>query len=103
MFGSLLTTRRHLTGAEAMFTAARPRGLNRTNHDESRERGGPGISPDFPVSNGAESERLTSPLTVRSDLHIRWSAQRWAATYSHGGVLPSRLMSNRHMRKLQQV
>jgi hypothetical protein len=25
-----------------VFTAARPRGLNRTNHDESRERRGPG-------------------------------------------------------------
>jgi hypothetical protein len=30
-----------LTGAEAVFTAARPRGLNRTNHDESIERRGP--------------------------------------------------------------
>jgi hypothetical protein len=27
----------------AVFTAARPRGLNRTNHDESRERRGPGV------------------------------------------------------------
>ena len=30
-------------------------------------------------------ERLTSPLTVSWDLHKRHSAQRWAATYSHGG------------------
>ena len=44
-----------------------------------------GVSPNFPVPNGSASERLTSPLTVRSDLHKRWSAQRWAATYSHGG------------------
>jgi hypothetical protein len=34
--------------------------------------------------SGAASERLTSPLTVRSDLRERNSAQRWAATYSHG-------------------
>jgi hypothetical protein len=39
MSGSLRTTLRPLTIAEAaVFTAARPRGLNRTNHDESRER-----------------------------------------------------------------
>src|SRR5215218_7364081 len=44
-----------------------------------------GMSPNFLVPNGAGSERLTSPLTVGSDLHKRWSAQRWAATYSHGG------------------
>jgi hypothetical protein len=31
------------------------------------------------------SERLTSPLTVCGDLHKRSSAQRSAATYSHGG------------------
>jgi hypothetical protein len=30
-------------------------------------------------------ERLTLPLTVRSELRKRWSAQRWAVTYSHGG------------------
>jgi hypothetical protein len=41
MSGSLRTTLRPLTIAEAVFTAARPRGLNRTNHDESRERRGP--------------------------------------------------------------
>jgi hypothetical protein len=34
---------------------------------------------------GLSSERLTSPLTVGVDLGKRWSAQRWAATYSHGG------------------
>ena len=33
------------------------------------------------------AERLTLPLTVRVDPHKRRSAQRWAATYSHGGVL----------------
>ena len=31
------------------------------------------------------SERLTSPLTVGVELRKRLSAQRWAATYSHGG------------------
>ena len=30
---------------------------------------------------------LTSALTVQRDLRKRGSAQRWAATYSHGGVL----------------
>jgi len=30
---------------------------------------------------------LTSPLTVATELRKRRSAQRWAATYSHGGVL----------------
>ncbi len=34
---------------------------------------------------GRSSERLTSSLTVERDLRKRWSAQRWAATYSHGG------------------
>jgi hypothetical protein len=40
-----------------------------------------------PVSraNGPASERLTSSLTVARDLGKRGSAQRWAATYSHGG------------------
>jgi hypothetical protein len=33
------------------------------------------------------SEHLTSPLTVRADLRNRSSAQRWAATHSHGGGL----------------
>jgi hypothetical protein len=33
------------------------------------------------------SERLTSPLTVGVELRKRLSAQQWAATYSHGGVL----------------
>jgi hypothetical protein len=33
------------------------------------------------------SERLTSPLTVGVELRKRLSAQRWAATYSHGDVL----------------
>jgi hypothetical protein len=33
------------------------------------------------------SERLTSPLTVPRDLGKRRSAQRWARSYSHGGVL----------------
>jgi hypothetical protein len=42
---------------------------------------------------GVLSERLTSPLTVRVDLGKRRSAQRWAATYSHGGVLPGTLTS----------
>jgi hypothetical protein len=39
-----------------------------------------------PVSraNGPASERLTSSLTVARDLGKRGSAQRWAATYSHG-------------------
>jgi hypothetical protein len=41
MSGSLLTACGPLTGAEAVFTAPRPRGLNRTNHDESRERRSP--------------------------------------------------------------
>src|SRR5215211_4378255 len=41
---------------------------------------------NLPVLRPA-SERLTSPLTVGSDLQKRGSAQRWAATYSHGGVL----------------
>jgi hypothetical protein len=36
-------------------------------------------------SDGTASERLTSPLTVRSDLRKRRLTQRWAATYSHGG------------------
>jgi hypothetical protein len=46
MSGSLRTTPRPLTIAEAaVFTAARPRGLNRTNHDESRKRRGPGRDP----------------------------------------------------------
>jgi hypothetical protein len=41
--GSLGTALRPLTIAEAaVFTAARPRGLNRTNHDESKERRDPG-------------------------------------------------------------
>jgi hypothetical protein len=31
------------------------------------------------------SERLTSPPTVGVELRKRLSAQRWAATYSHGG------------------
>jgi hypothetical protein len=35
--------------------------------------------------DGLRGERLTLPLTVRVDLQKRWSAQRWAATYSHGG------------------
>jgi hypothetical protein len=34
---------------------------------------------------GPMSERLTSPLTVGVELRKRLSAQRWAATYSHGG------------------
>src|SRR5512132_2703356 len=34
------------TSAEAVSTAARLRGLNRTNHDESRERRGPALRPD---------------------------------------------------------
>jgi hypothetical protein len=42
MSGSLRTILRSPTSAEAVFTAARLRGLNRTNHDESRERRGPG-------------------------------------------------------------
>ena len=49
MSGSLRTTLRPLTIAEAaVFTAAWPRGLNRTNHDESRERRGPGPDLDHP-------------------------------------------------------
>jgi hypothetical protein len=51
MSGSLGTTLRPLTIAEAVFTAARPLGLNRTNHDESRERRGPGWLPE---ANGVE-------------------------------------------------
>jgi hypothetical protein len=43
MSGSLLTTLRSLTGAEAVFAAARSCGLNRTNDDEPRERRSPGI------------------------------------------------------------
>jgi hypothetical protein len=35
MSGSLLTALRPLTGAEAVFTAARPRGLNRTNRENA--------------------------------------------------------------------
>jgi hypothetical protein len=31
------------------------------------------------------SEHLTSPLTVRTHLRKRWSAQRWAGPHSHGG------------------
>jgi hypothetical protein len=42
MSGSLLTALRTPDRAEAVFTAARQRGLNRTNHDESRERRAPG-------------------------------------------------------------
>ena len=34
---------------------------------------------------GPLSERLTSPLTVGAELRKRLSAQRWAATYPHGG------------------
>jgi hypothetical protein len=34
-----------LDRCRSMFTAARPRGWNRTNHDESRERQGPGTGP----------------------------------------------------------
>jgi hypothetical protein len=45
MSGSLRTTLRSPTSAEAVFTAARLRGLNRTNHDESRERRGPALFP----------------------------------------------------------
>jgi hypothetical protein len=40
---------RGLTGAEAVFTAARPRGVNRTNHDESRERRGPDLPEELQV------------------------------------------------------
>ena len=43
MSGSLRMTLRSPTSAEAVFTAARLHGLNRTNHDESRERRGPGV------------------------------------------------------------
>jgi hypothetical protein len=39
-------------------------------------------------------ERLTLPPTVASDLGKRRSAQRWAATYSHGG---SRGFKSRHL------
>jgi hypothetical protein len=42
----VLTTRRPLTDAEAVFTAAPPGRLNPTNHDESRERRGPAVGLD---------------------------------------------------------
>src|SRR5215207_3383409 len=42
-----------LTGAEAVFTAARPCGV-KTNHDESRERRGPGVVPDPQAILGPE-------------------------------------------------
>jgi hypothetical protein len=45
------------------------------------------VSVHFPVSSGPASERLTSSLRVQRDLGKRRSAQRWAVTYSHGGVL----------------
>jgi conjugative relaxase-like TrwC/TraI family protein len=58
MSGSLRTTLRPLTIAEAaMFTAVRPRGLNRTNHDESRERRGPA-----PLTTVVSHQRLPSAL-----------------------------------------
>lgn len=48
--------------------------------------------PGYPGSRnahrtGSSSERPTSVLTVGIHLQKRWSAQRWAAPYSHGGVL----------------
>jgi len=48
---------RGLAGAEAVFTAVRLRGVNRTNHDESRERRGPALSPRL----GALSCRRIEP------------------------------------------
>jgi hypothetical protein len=57
MSGSLGTTLRSPTSAEAVFTAARLRGLNRTNHDESRERRGPGL----PVTRSRRGPERLSP------------------------------------------
>jgi hypothetical protein len=47
-------------------------------------------------------ELLTSPLTVRADLGKRGSAQRWAATYSHGGVLPKATLERDRLEIVQQ-
>jgi hypothetical protein len=49
---------------------------------------------DSSFSAGHRAHPIRTPyfaLMVQVDLRKRWSAQRWAATYSHGGVLPSRL------------
>jgi hypothetical protein len=51
-----------LTGA--VFTAARPRGLNRTNHDESWERRGPGYDPELGRPIAAPLERCAELLGV---------------------------------------
>jgi hypothetical protein len=72
MSGSLRTTLRPLTIAEAaVFTAARPRGLNRTNHDKSRERRGPGC----PGRSGS-SGRLRTPTATGNSRACRGAAAR---------------------------
>jgi len=47
-----------VTGAEAVFTAARPRGLNRTNHDQPRERRGPGVGDRVCINHDAKPNYL---------------------------------------------
>jgi hypothetical protein len=60
----MVTRIRGLAGAEVVFTAARLRGVNPTNHDESRERRGPALSP----RPGALSCRRIEPQPTPVDL-----------------------------------
>jgi hypothetical protein len=88
MFGSLLTIRRPLTGAEAVFTAARPRGLNRTNHDESRERRSPARTPGGAVRTSDPLHPLPRAGPTSSSQGECLRASKWQPTAVRTGVFP---------------